>query len=98
MAAEYGLHESLKCLLQIKNDPDVKMTSKDMTLNGATPLHLATEEGHFECVKVLTSFGASTDYKRSDGNTPLHIAAKEGHLKIAEHLNSIMEKNCSEKQ
>ena len=67
------------------------MTSKEPALNGATPLHLAAEEGHLECVKILTSFGASTDCKRSDGYTPLHIAAKEGHLRIVEYLTSIME-------
>ena len=91
MSADNGLHESLNCLLKIKKDPDVKMTSKEPALNGATPLHLATEEGHLKCVKVLISFGASTDCKRSDGYTPLHIAAKEGHIKIVEYLTSIME-------
>ena len=60
-------------------------------LVGATPLHMAAEKGHLESVKVLTSHGASTDCKRSDGYTPLHIAAKEGHLKIVEYLTSIME-------
>ena len=50
IAADNGLHESLICLLKIKNDPDIKMTSKEPALNGATPLHLAAEEGHLECV------------------------------------------------
>ena len=86
MAAEFGHHESLKCLLEIKNDPDVKMFGK-----GATPLQMAVGKGHLECVKVLTSHGASTDCKRYDGYTPIHIAAKQGHLKIVEHLTSIME-------
>ena len=88
VAADHGLHKSLKCLLKIKNDPNVKMSINDEALEGATPLHLATKKGHLECVKVLTSHGASTNCKRSDGYTPIHIAAKEGHSKVIELLPS----------
>ena len=91
VAADHGRHESLKCLLKIKNDPNVKMLINHPDLVGATPLHMAAEKGHLESVKVLTSHGASTDCTRSDGYTPLHLAAKKGHLKIVEYLTSIME-------
>ena len=86
LAAKYGCHNSLTCLLKIKNDPNVEILSTHPNLNKATPLHMAAQYGHLECVKVLTSFGSSPDVKRSDGYTPIHLASENGYEKVVEHL------------
>jgi len=38
---------------------------------GATPLHLACQQGHLEAAKLLLSAGAPVDARDSYGNTPL---------------------------
>ena len=93
VAAGYGRHESLKCLLKIKNDPDFVNKSS----NGTTPLHLAAQNGHLECVKILTSFGSSlvnepmhvtNNYSLENKNnyTALQLAVEYGHAEVVEYL------------
>ena len=90
VAAREGCHESLKCLLKIKNDPNVRISNDHADFPGATPLHLATDKGHLECVKILTSHGSKPDCQMANGVTPIHIAALKGHLEIIQHFASII--------
>ena len=45
-----------------------------------TALHVASEEGNTECVRVLVKAGAKPNEKRRSGATPLIMAAKRGQL------------------
>lgn len=57
--------------------------------NHKTPLIKATENGHFEVVRVLLQKGASTAAKAGryiDDGTALHIAARAGHMEIIKLL------------
>jgi ankyrin repeat protein len=49
-------------------------------------LHLATQQGHTEIIKLLLANKADINGKNDDGETPLHVAAREGQLAAAELL------------
>ena len=51
--------------------------------NGATPLHLATMEGHKEVVALLIEKGADVTVSNENGTTPLHFAAWDSEREIA---------------
>ena len=54
---------------------------------GATPLYIASQEGHLNVVEALLRAGALPNKARtSDGNTPLYIASHGGHLNVVEAL------------
>ena len=44
-----------------------------------TPLHLAAEKGHVECVKQLIQKDINLEAENKDKQTPLHCAARRGH-------------------
>ncbi len=53
-----------------------------------TPLHMASEKGHVECVIALINLGnaevgAKTYYC---GSTPLHVASENGRIKCVKAL------------
>ncbi|KDN51501.1 hypothetical protein RSAG8_00046, partial [Rhizoctonia solani AG-8 WAC10335] len=51
-----------------------------------TPLHLATDRGHLEAVRLLLDKGADALLKDQDGDTSLEIATAAKHQAIAELL------------
>ncbi|KAG8715687.1 Nuclear import receptor [Ceratobasidium sp. 423] len=51
-----------------------------------TPLHLATDRGHLEVVRLLLDKGADVSLKDQDGDTSLEIATAAKHQAIAELL------------
>jgi ankyrin repeat protein len=79
-AAAGGFLESLKILLEMKVDVDVRDEFK------ATPLHWAAYYGHEEIVKLLLQAKATVDVVHKDGTTPLIDAAGKGHARIVEIL------------
>ncbi|KAH7340458.1 ankyrin repeat-containing domain protein [Rhizoctonia solani] len=58
-----------------------------------TPLHLATDRGHLDVVRLLLDKGADVSLKDQDGDTGLEIATAAKHQTIVEllreHLKSI---------
>eukprot|EP00054_Salpingoeca_dolichothecata_P010887 m.60490 g.60490 ORF g.60490 m.60490 type:complete len:793 (-) comp19191_c2_seq3:30-2408(-) len=53
--------------------------------NGATAIHAAVENGHYDTVKLLLDQGVSQQ-SSMEGASPLYIAAQYNHPKIAELL------------
>jgi hypothetical protein len=51
-----------------------------------TPLHAASEGGHFDAVRVLLNHGARMNARLEDGRKPLHLASRNGHLKVVQLL------------
>ena len=52
----------------------------DAQLNdGASPLFVASQNGHLDIAKFLLLRGAHVNLQKHDGATSLHIAAEKGH-------------------
>ena len=57
------------------------------TLEGNTPLHLASRSGCVAVVRrLLRSSLVPLECKNSDGNTPLHVACQEGQAEVVKVL------------
>uniref|UniRef100_A0A7N6AI28 Ankyrin 1, erythrocytic a n=1 Tax=Anabas testudineus TaxID=64144 RepID=A0A7N6AI28_ANATE len=56
------------------------------SLQGVTPLHLASQEGRPDMVSLLISKQANVNLGNKSGLTPLHLVAQEGHVGIADIL------------
>ncbi|CAI8042325.1 Ankyrin repeat domain-containing protein 29, partial [Geodia barretti] len=52
----------------------------------ATPLIVASQNGHSEVVAILLRNGAGVDRARKDGVTPLFIASQNGHSEVVNIL------------
>jgi len=52
----------------------------------ASPLHLASAQGHYDTVELLLSFGADVNARTSYGRTPLERAARNGHAAVVQLL------------
>ena len=57
-----------------------------LTEDNMSALHLACQEGHLACVKMLLRKGASIDILGEDRMTPLHVACRFKHPQIIEIL------------
>jgi len=55
---------------------------------GATPLHWAAEEGHFEVAQLLLRFGAKLDVRNRQGETAVDLATLRGHHDIANAIRA----------
>lgn len=82
VAADRSLVQCLRVLLERQPDAvDVKTHSRR-----ATALHLASENGHHECAKLLLEHGASCAEHNCKGQTALHLAAKAHSYECADEL------------
>jgi ankyrin repeat protein len=54
--------------------------------SGATPLHVAVNEGHLKIVRLLLDKGAKVSARDGSSATPLHVAAWEHHAEIVKLL------------
>lgn len=82
VAADRSLVQCLRVLLERQPDAvDVKTHSRR-----ATALHLACENGHHECAKLLLEHGASCAERNYKGQTALHLAAKAHSYECADEL------------
>nr|XP_048312322.1 ankyrin-1 isoform X20 [Myodes glareolus] len=59
---------------------DIKM------LNGLSPIHMAAQGDHLDCVRLLLQYNAEIDDVTLDHLTPLHVAAHCGHHRVAKVL------------
>ncbi|EOD14056.1 hypothetical protein EMIHUDRAFT_356702, partial [Emiliania huxleyi CCMP1516] len=55
---------------------------------GATPLIMASQQGHLEIARLLLEAGAAIDQADEQGSTPLLAACHNGHLEVAKLLSS----------
>ena len=54
--------------------------------NGLSPLHMAAQGDHVDCVRLLLYHKAPMDDVTVDYLTPLHVAAHCGNVRTAKHL------------
>lgn len=57
-----------------------------MLQNGLSPLHMATQGDHLNCVQLLLQHNVPVDDVTNDYLTALHVAAHCGHYKVAKVL------------
>ena len=67
------LKEDTKCLKKLDEEKN-------------TPLHLASELGYLEIVKLLVNKGAVVNFKNLSERTPLHFAASKNHFPVVKLL------------
>ena len=53
---------------------------------GATPLLIASEQGHGDVVRQLLEGGAAINQSKEDGATPLYAASEDGHRDVVDIL------------
>lgn len=63
-----------------KEDIDTRNT------DGYTPVHIASREGHHNCLSLLIAAGADINIPINSGETPVYIASSEGHDKCVSVL------------
>ena len=72
IAAKEGHVGLLRLFCQHDVNPNIKMPCYDGREKAA--MHVAAEEGHYECVATLVNLGADINLDDSEGETPLHCA------------------------
>ena len=50
--------------------------------NGATPLIIASHQGHLDVVRLLLEANADNDKANNNGKTPMFFALQQGHLEV----------------
>jgi ankyrin repeat protein len=78
-AASWGLHSIVEWLI-IELSQNVR--SRRSTDN-ASPLHLASENGHVKAACKLIECGADPTAQDNGGQTALHLASQRGHMDVA---------------
>ena len=78
-AAFWGLHPIVEFLITTHSQD---VCSPDSTDN-ATPLHLASQMGQIDTVRILIERGADLAAQNKDGETPLHFASQKGEADVA---------------
>jgi ankyrin repeat protein len=86
-AAFWGLHAIIEFLV-IEQSQSVH--SQDF-FDQATPLHLASRQGHVEAVRVLLKLGADVKAQNKYGLTPLHLTSqvKVAHMLLERGANAV---------
>ena len=64
--------------------------------DGKTPLHIASERGHTQCIKVLLRLGAGVLITNHLGQLPLHAAIQHGHGSSVKLLLDACERDMAE--
>ena len=81
-AASWGLHSVVEFLI---NEYSQDVCSRDCTDN-ATPLHLASQNGHVKAACKLIESGADLTAQDNLRITPLHLASLNGEVDVARML------------
>ncbi|KAJ1548822.1 hypothetical protein HK405_014554 [Cladochytrium tenue] len=69
-----------------EEDEEDEEDEDNMEAKTLTPLHIATQGGHIEMVRLLLEHGAEKDARTKKQTTPLHWAAQNGHDRVARLL------------
>ncbi len=64
----------------------MEQKKKQKEKNDATPLHLASNNGHLETVKYLVENGAEIEGRQNNNATPLVCAFMNKHNEIVKYL------------
>jgi len=59
---------------------DVNLQRND----GFSPLTIANQEEHTECIRLLIEHGAEVDTRDDEGATPLYMAAVNGRIEVVQ--------------
>jgi ankyrin repeat protein len=78
-AAVWGLHSIIELLV---NEHSQNVNSQDFP-DSATPLHVASRDGHMKIARQLLECNADVKAQNKDKETPLHVALKRGHVEVA---------------
>ena len=70
-------HNKIVQLLQFLVKHGEKLR-KSVDEKGNSPLHIASERGNLEAVKIFLDHGASGDAQNHKLETPMHLAAQKG--------------------
>src|SRR5258708_7924305 len=81
-AASWGLHSIVEWLI-IELSQNV---CSQCSTNNATPLHLASNNGHMRATCKLIECGADVTARNKDGETALHLASQQGYVDLARML------------
>jgi len=76
--------DAIRLKVMLAKSPDLINKRGDM---GATPLHIAAEEGNVDIIKLLIENGLHTGVVDWIGNTALHIASAKGHTQAVAVLH-----------
>ena len=80
-AASWGLLSIVHFLVELSQDV---YSRRDPY--GATPLHLASQNGHKEVAYFLLERGADVSAQSNNRETPLHRASQRGHAEVVDML------------
>lgn len=70
----------------LKHGANVNVLERTFSRDALNPIHLASEYGPIEIVKLLLDHGADVNTKTSFNATPLHFAAQGKYISIAKLL------------
>lgn len=74
------------CLHVFQIDPFFAYIPLFLLQNGLSPIHMAAQGDHMDCVRQLLQYNAEIDDITLDHLTPLHVAAHCGHHRMAKVL------------
>ncbi|XP_067680363.1 ankyrin repeat and SOCS box protein 3-like [Haliotis asinina] len=87
LAAQFGRSGSLRCLLKAAKSKGLLDLVNEGAEDNASPLLIAAQEGHEECVQLLLEAGANANMSVRDINAvPLQYAVYKGHIGCVKRL------------
>jgi len=81
LASERGYIDMVELLLEQKNCNHLQKLN-----DGRIALHCASQKGHLECVKKLSTHDGNLDYQDYYENTPLHLACFSKRIDVIDYL------------